>query len=160
MRGGQGGVGLLEAVLALGIIAILALLGLTRLDVGHPGLLAVQGELRGAVEGAMLQARAQGGTVDLSLKSPRGPLRPLTLPRGVAWGLPEGVRPPSGMDPPLLAHRTGEAHAVVPVTPRTTALASVWFLKEGQDALCLRLNGHGQLTLLRWRNRQQEWRRL
>ena len=60
---------------------------------------------------------------------------------------------------PRQALLTGQAHPCIAVTPRRTALADVWFLTDGRDAVCLRLAGTGELTLLRWRRRTRQWRR-
>ena len=158
-HGHQAGATLLELSLVLALAGALALLGLGRLEPGGNGIRALQGELRGCLEQAFLRAQAQGGTVQVAPQAPGG-LEPLILPRGVRWGLPAaGVPLPPGMDPPVQAHRLGWAHPRVPVTPRHTALASAWFLTDGRDALCLRLAPHGQLQLLRWRQREQRWRR-
>jgi hypothetical protein len=163
------GATLLELLVVLALVCLLAFLGWSRVDLGRP-LDAVQGELRGCLERAQVRAQAQGRTVSVSLQSscaavpgqashPAVPLAlPLVLPRGVRWGLPpEGVPFPEGMKPPVRAHLTGEAHERVRVTPRHTAQASLWFLTDGKDALCLRLSDHGQLTLLRWRRPQRQW---
>ena len=166
----QVGASLLEALVALAIMGILLAVGLARMDLGSPGLGAVQGELRGALEQALLQARAQGREQRVALQAgpdgrtvltEPGALRPLLLPRGVHWGLPAGGVPlPPGMAQPVRAHLTGQAHAAVTVTPQSTAMASVWFLHDGQDALCLRLSDHGHLQLLRWRHHLRQWTRV
>lgn len=153
------GTTLVETLLVLALVGILAVLGLGGLGLGHRGLDAVEGEFRGCLEQAWLRAQAQGSEVRVGLQGPGGTLPHLILPRGVRWGLPAGISLPAGMAPPVQAHRTGEAHALVTVTPRHTALGSVWFLTDGRDALCLRLAGRGQLTLLRWRHSQQQWTR-
>jgi hypothetical protein len=150
-----------ETALVLAIVGLLALVGLARLDLGGAALGHLQGELRGCLEEGLLRARAQGGPCRVALQAPAGDLPPLVLPRGVRWGLPAtGVPLPPGMGRTVQAHRTGQAHAVVTLTPRPTAMASAWFLTDGADALCLRLSGHGRLHLLRWRHREQRWRRL
>lgn len=152
------GTTLVETLLVLALVGILAVLGLRGVGLGHRGLDAVEGEFRGCLEQAMLRAQAQGGEVRLGLKAPVGALAPLVLPRGVRWGLPAtGIPLPLGMGPPVHAQRTGEAHALVTVTPRHTAQGSVWFLTDGRDALCMRLGDQGQLTVLRWRHAQQKW---
>jgi hypothetical protein len=153
------GTSLVEAMLVLGILGALVLFGVSQLSFGSPGLSAVQGELRGALEQSLLRARAQGCDLRVALQG-QGDLTPLTLPRGVHWGLPAtGVPLPPGMAPTVRAHLTGQAHSVVTVTPET-AQASAWFLHDGQDALCLRLSDRGRLQLLRWRHQQQRWTRL
>jgi len=157
----QRGFTLTEALVVLAIVGVLVMLGLHRLDLGHGGLGLVQGELRGAVEQGLLQARAQGCDLQVALQGPGGAVSPLSLPRGVRWGLPvAGIPWPPGMDPPVRAPLTGQAHDRVTVTPAGTAQASVWFLHDGEDALCLRLNGHGGIALLRWRHLERRWGRL
>jgi hypothetical protein len=155
------GATLLETALVLAIVGLLALAGLARMDLGGAALGHLQGELLGSLEEALLRARAQGGPCRVALRSQAGDLPPLALPRGVRWGLPPGGIPlPPGMGPTVQAHRTGEAHAMVTVTPRPTAQASTWFLTDGADALCLRLNGAGGLHLFRFRHRDRRWWRL
>ena len=163
MRPGSGsGFTLLEALLALAILAILGGLLLGSMDAGSAALTAVQGELRGGVEQAFLLARARGSEVQVGFRrSADSGLRPLQLPRGVVWGLPDrGIPLPPGMAPTIRAQRTGEAHPVITVTPEGTATASAWFLTDGKDALCLRLSGHGRFQLLRWRRRLGRWGRV
>jgi len=152
---------LVEALLVLCLLGILCGLGAAALGPPGPGLGLAGGELRGALEQALLLARAQGGNVPVALSGPGGPIAPLVLPRGVRWGLPAaGIALPPGMDGPVQAHRTGQAHPAVTVTPRGTATASVWFLTDGRDAVCLRLAGDGHLTLLRWRRASRAWSRV
>jgi type II secretory pathway pseudopilin PulG len=154
----------LETVLVLAILGLLAVAGVGLLA-PSPALTLAQGELRGALEQAYLLARARGGDVRVALQGSGSPgLLPLTLPlrlpRGVRWGLPPGGVPlPSGMDPTVAAHVTGQGHGVITVTPRRTALANVWFLHDGRDALCLRLSGTGQIQTLRWRHGPRRWAR-
>lgn len=145
----------------LALVGLLVLLAVSHLDGGHGGLGLVQGELRAALEQGQLQARATGCDLQVALKGPGGAVAPLQLPRGVGWGLPaSGVPWPPGMAPPVRAPLTGQARERVTVTSRGTAQGSVWFLHDGQDALCLRLNDHGRLQLLRWRHAAQRWTRL
>ena len=158
---GEWGFTLAEALVVLAVLGVLVMLGFTGLYVGHGGLGLVQGELRGALEQGLLQARAQGRDVQIDLRGPGGAVRPLSLPRGVRWGLPTPDMPyPPDMDPPVRAPLTGQAHDRVTVTPVGTAQASVWFLHDGQDALCLRINVHGRVHLLRWRHLERRWRRV
>jgi type II secretory pathway pseudopilin PulG len=157
---GSRGFSLFEALLVLALLSGLALLGLGRLEWGRTGLGAVQGELRGALEQALLRARDQGCDLRVALRSGAGAIRPLVLPPGVRWGLPRGVPPPPGMAPTTRAHLTGEAHDLITVTPNPSATAAAWFLHDGQDALCLRLSGQGRPQLLRWRHRPGQWSRL
>jgi hypothetical protein len=64
------------------------------------------------------------------------------------------------MAKPVAADKTGEAHGRITVTPRHTTTATVWFLTDGQDVLCLRLGGRGQHQMLRWRAAKKTWGRV
>jgi len=160
-----GGFSLLELLLVLGLTALLGLVAI-RPGAGSPALDALQGELRASLEQAFLQARSRGCAVRVAPGGEPEPVRalapplspPLTLPRGVRWGLPAHIPLPAGTDATRVARRTGMAHARVTVTP-AGAEASLWFLTDGRDAVCLRLAPHGQLTLLRWRQRKRLWMR-
>jgi len=172
-RNPAAGFSLVELALAIGLAALLGGLGAALAPQGNPGLAAAGGELRAAVEQAFLLARARSGPVRLALgghtpacaRTCAGPgdgleVLPLVLPRGVRWGVPDpGMPMPEGMARPRQAHLTGAAHPCISVTPRRTALAGVWFLTDGRDAVCLRLAGTGELQLLRWRRRTRQWRR-
>jgi hypothetical protein len=170
MTGRGSGHSLLELLLVLALAALLGLMGAAFRPQGSPGLGAVQGELRGAVEQAFLLARGRGRSVRLALGGhtpacgPAGDCgepAPLVLPRGVRWGVADPAMPmPEGMARPALAHLTGAAHPVVTVTPLGTALAAVWFLTDGRDAVCLRLAGTGEISLYRWRHRAARWFRV
>jgi len=155
---------LVELVLALGMAGVVSGLAGMVLPCGSPALAAVQGELRASVEQAFHLARARGRPVRLALEAPApeggdtGP-RPLILPRGVRWGLPPEVPLPPDMKDTLRARHTGSAHPCITVTPWRTATATAWFLTDGRDAVCLRLEGHGRITLLRWRHRPGRWER-
>ncbi|MGA2080030.1 MAG: hypothetical protein ABSH53_05380 [Holophaga sp.] len=150
---------LLELVLALGLAGLASGLAGMAVPCGGPALAAVQGEMRASVEHAFLLARARGRPVRVVLKrgDGDGDLPPLTLPRGVRWGLHPDVPLPRGMEDTLHAHLTGVAHPRITVTPGRTAQANAWFLTDGRDALCLRLSDTGHLTLLRWRRRTGQW---
>jgi len=166
---GDPGFSLLELALVLFLAGLLTALGAAGMGRGHAALTAVQGELRAGVEQAFLLARARGRPVRLALgghgaacgdPGACGEPWPLTLPQGVRWGTPGPDLPlPPAMDPPVQALRTGWAHPVLSVTPRHTALAGVWFLTDGRDAVCLRLSPFGELSLLRWSRRTRQWRR-
>jgi prepilin-type N-terminal cleavage/methylation domain-containing protein len=150
------GFSLLETTVVLALIGLLGSLG-TALVPG-PGLAFLPGELRGALDQAFLLARARGQDVRLSLGGKAGEVRPVSLPRGLRWGLPaSGVPLPPDMAAPVKAHFTGAAHPVFTVTPRGTATASAWFLTDGRDALCLRLSGQGGIQVLRWRSARRTW---
>jgi type II secretory pathway pseudopilin PulG len=163
------GFSLLELALVLGIAGLLAGLGMRGLSRGHATLTAVQGELRACVEQAFLLARARGRAVRLQVGEPVDPpggspseeILPLILPRGVRWGVPDpGMQLPKGAEHTLRAHLTGRAHPSVSVTPGGTALATSWFLTDGEDAVCLRLSDHGDISLFRWRRRLPGWQRI
>lgn len=168
-RSARAGFSLLELVLVLGLIAVLGGFAGLAPAPANPGLAAVQGELRASVEQAFLLARARGRPVRVALGGhvpacrhrECGEVLPLTLPRGVRWGIPHSCVPlPPGMEGTIKAHLTGQAHPCLSVSPGRTAEASAWFLTDGRDALCLRLSGRGQLTLLRWRHRLRRWERI
>ena len=164
------GFSLLELALALGLVALLGALAAVSMSPGSRALNAVQGELRASLEQAFLLARARGVPVRVALGGPvpagrdrrreSGAILPLTLPRGVRWGLPHPATPlPPDMKPTVRAHLTGQAHPFITVTPARGAEASTWFLTDGRDAICLRLGDAGQITLLRWRHRTRRWER-
>lgn len=160
LGGPRRGHSLVELVMALAVAGILAAAAGLAAPRGTPGLTAVQGELRAAVEQAFQVARARGVPVRLALGTGTGggDLPPLALPRNVRWGLQHPPPPlPPGMGTPVRAHRSGAAHDVVTIHPEGTAQANVWFLTDGRDSLCLRLAGDGGLTLLRWRRRTGRW---
>jgi len=78
------------------------------------------------------------------------------LPKGVRWG-----RPPAIPLPPSLEDsgwRGGDPHPIT-VMPQRGALANVWFLHHGQEALCLCLDLSGSVELLRYRPRLGAWTR-
>ena len=161
-RSNQRGFSLLELTLAMGVSAILAVVGAVQLDTGWTELSAAHSEIRGSLEEAFALARARGTnvTVALGAASGAGEHLPVQLSRRVKWGKPDQIPLPPGMDPASVASRTGEAHPILTVTPRRTALASTWFLNDGKEALCMRLSGHGQLSVLRWRRDRMKWVRL
>ena len=169
-RAARAGFSLVELSLALGLAAALGVLAGVATAPGNPALGALQGELKASLEQALLLARARGCPVRVALGGPapgargrrggQGEVAPLTLPRGVRWGLPHPAIPlPEGMEDTRRAHLTGQAHACITVSPARTAEASAWFLTDGRDAVCLRLSPFGRITLLRWRHRQRRWSR-
>jgi hypothetical protein len=138
------------------------MVGTVSWDSGSMELSAAHQEIRGSLEQAFTLARARGTNVTVALgkASGAGEHLPVQLGRRVKWGKPAHIPLPQGMDAPTVASRTGEAHALLTVTPRHTALASTWFLNTGQDALCMRLSGHGRLQVLRWRRDLRRWTRV
>jgi hypothetical protein len=153
---------LLELTVAMGVAAILAVVGTAQWDSGGTELSAAHQEIRGSLEQAFILARARGTNVTVALgkASGAGEHLPVQLGRRVKWGKPAHIPLPPDMDTPTVASRTGEAHAILTVTPRHTALASTWFLNTGEEALCMRLSGRGHLQVLRWRRDITKWTRV
>ncbi len=156
------GFSLTELCVSLGIVGILSGFGASALSLSSVGLATVQQDLDGALYQAFHQARAQGRNVQVALgaKSASSDVLPVALPRNVNWGKPASVPLPPGMEKLVVADKTGEAHDRITVTPRHTVTATVWFLNDGQDVLCLRLAGHGERQMLRWRAASKTWRRV
>ncbi|HJV37769.1 MAG TPA: hypothetical protein VJ528_02935, partial [Geothrix sp.] len=129
---------------------------------GSAELSVAHQEIRGSLEQAFSLARARGSNVTVALGQATGAGEhlPVQLSRRIKWGKPAQIPLPPGMDAPAVATRTGEAHPILTVTPRHTALASTWFLNDGQEALCMRLSGQGRLQVLRWRRDRQKWVRV
>jgi prepilin-type N-terminal cleavage/methylation domain-containing protein len=158
----QKGVTLVETSMVMGIVGILSAVGISMTQPPQMELTCVQQEIPAAVMQAMHLARAKGTNVIVALGQPElGPdVLPVKLPSHVKWGKPAQIPLPPGMDAPVVAGTTGEAHAKVTITPRHTATATTWFLNDGTDALCMRLSGHGHLQLLRWRAARKSWTRV
>ncbi len=161
-RSQQRGTSLLELTVVMAVIGILAVVGTAPWDTGGIELSAAHQEIRGSLEQAFTLARARGTNVTVALgkASGAGEHLPVQLTRKVKWGKPAHIPLPPDMDTPLVAAKTGEAHAIITVTPRHTALASTWFLNDGNEALCMRLSGHGQLQVLRWKRDRLKWTRV
>ncbi len=161
-RSQQRGTSLLELTVVMAVIGILAVVGTAPWDTGGIELSAAHQEIRGSLEQAFTLARARGTNVTVALgkASGTGEHLPVQLTRKVKWGKPAHIPLPPGMDAPLVAAKTGEAHAILTVTPRHTALASTWFLNDGNEALCMRLSGRGQLQVLRWKRDRLKWTRV
>lgn len=157
------GFSILETMVTLGIAGVLSLAGLAVVDLQSGVDLAMaQQELRGCLDQAFVLARAQGRNVTLVPAGEGGGpgIIPVLLPRQVKWGKPAAIPLPPGMDDPRKADTLGESHHRITVTPRRTVTASAWFMNNGTDALCFRLNGHGRLYVLRYRAAQQRWERV
>jgi hypothetical protein len=152
----------LELTVAMGVATILATVGVCQWDPGSTDLSAAHQEIHGSLEQAFSLARARGTNVTVALGQATGAGEhlPVHLSRRVKWGKPANIPLPPGMDAPTVAARTGEAHAILTVTPRHTALASTWFLNDGREALCMRLSGQGKLQVLRWRRDRLKWTRV
>jgi hypothetical protein len=158
----QRGTSLLGLTVAMAIAAILALAGPALLDSCGMELVAAHHEIRGSLDQAFILARARGRNVTVALgrASGAGEHLPVELSRKVKWGKPDHIPLPPGMTMPKVAAQSGEAHAILTVTPRHTALASTWFLNDGREALCMRLSGKGQLQVLRWKRELKAWTRV
>lgn len=161
-RFSQQGTSLLELTVVLVVIAILAVVSTTSWDTSGTDLSAAHQEIVGSLDQAFTLARARGNNVTVALgkASGKGEHLPVQLSRRVKWGKPAHIPLPPDMDPNPLAGRTGESHPIITVTPRHTTLAGAWFLNNGKEALCLRLNGHGHLKVLRWRRDLTKWTRV
>lgn len=160
-RSTQQGSSLLELTVAMGVAAVLAGVGLFHLDAGAAELAAAHQEIRGSLDQAFTLARARGTNVTVALgrAGVAGEHLPVQLGRRVKWGKPAHIPLPPDMDADSVSATTGESHVLFTVTPRRTALAGAWFLNDGQEALCMRLSGHGRLQVLRWRRDRQKWTR-
>lgn len=161
-RSHQQGSSLLELTVAMAVAAVLSAVCAFQLDAGGAELTAAQNEIRGSLDQAFSLARARGTNVSVALgkASGAGEHLPVQLGRRVKWGKPASIPVPPGMDADTVAARTGESHPILTVTPRRTALAGAWFLNNGSEALCVRLNDHGHLQVLRWRRDLKKWTRV
>lgn len=161
-RSQQQGSSLLELTVTMAVAAIIAVAGVFQLDGGGLELSAAHQEIRGSLDQAFTLARARGTNVTVALgkASGAGEHLPVQLGRHIKWGKPAHIPLPPDMDTPKVATLTGEAHPILTVTPRHTALASTWFLNDGREALCMRLSGHGRLQVLRWRRDLSAWTRV
>ncbi|MDR3684183.1 MAG: hypothetical protein P4L11_10690 [Geothrix sp.] len=158
----QRGTSLLELTVVMAVTAILGAASALCLDGGSTELTSAHQEIVGSLYQAFTLARARGTDVKVALGKATGVGEhlPVTLGRKVKWGKPNHIPLPPDMDAPSVAAKTGEAHPIITVTPRHTTLASVWFLNDGQEALCMRLSGVGHLQVLRWRRDLKKWTRV
>jgi type II secretory pathway pseudopilin PulG len=158
----QRGTSLLELTVVMAVMAILCAVSTLYVDSGSTELTAAHQEIVGSLHQAFTLARARGKDVKVALgkASGAGEHLPVQLGRKVKWGKPDHIPLPPGMDSPVVAARTGEAHPIITVTPRHTTLASTWFLNDGREALCMRLSGQGHLQVLRWRRDLKKWTRV
>ena len=161
-RAAQRGISLLELTVSMAVAATLTMVALAQWDPGSLDLSMAHHEIRGSLEQAFSLARARGSNVTVALGQAGGAGEHLRvqLSRRVKWGKPAGIPLPPDMDAPRVADRTGEAHPILTVTPRHTALASTWFLNDGREALCMRLSGQGKLQVLRWHRDRLKWVRV
>lgn len=155
------GFSMAEVLVATGIMGLLGAGGVAALGLRGCELSAAQAELRGSLDQAFAEARARGRNVHVSMSDAQGTdVLPVRLPRKVKFGKPAHIPLPPGVADPRRADETGEAHARITVTPRRTATAALWFLNDGEEALCMRLNGHGSVLMYRWRKPLQRWVRV
>ena len=157
----QRGSSLLELTGVMAVLGSLGAMATLCLDEGSIELSAAHQEIVGSLYQAFTLARARGTDVKVALghSSGAGEHLPVQLGRHVKWGKPDHIPYPPDMDSPVAA-KTGESHPIITVTPRHTALASAWFLNDGQEALCMRLSGQGHLQVLRWRRSLGKWSRV
>lgn len=149
-----------ETAVVLGIVGLLAAAGLAMIDFRGLELGVAQRELQGCLHQAFVLARAQGRSVTLAPAGQGGPgVIPVRLPGRVKWGKPASIPLPRGMEDPVRADTTGEAHRQITITPRLTATSTAWFFNDGRDALCFRMSGHGRVTILRYRAAVRRWER-
>lgn len=150
---------LVETSCVLGIVGLLAAVGAGLSRPPALALAAVQSDLDGALHQARHLARVRGATVRVSLGQAdgAGEVLGLRLPRQVRWGKPERVPLPKGMADPVKADETGQAHHIISFSPRGTATATTWFLSEGDEVLCVRMNGQARWRMLRWRPARGVW---
>ncbi|WP_243384495.1 hypothetical protein [Geothrix alkalitolerans] len=158
-RRSQQGTSLLDVTVSMAVAAAMTVACLAQWDTSSAELAVAHHEIRGSLEQAFSLARARGTNVTVALGQASGAGEHLRvqLPRRIRWGKPAQIPLPPDMDEPSVATRTGEAHPILTVTPRHTALASTWFLNDGREALCMRLSGQGKLQVLRWRRDRQKW---
>lgn len=147
-----------ELLVTTGIIGILAGTGLSWSALNGVDLAAAQDELQGSLDQAFALARARGTNVTVSMKDEgRMDVLPVRLPKRIKWGKPDSIPLPPGVQPPKKADRLGESLPSITVTPRRTSTAALWFVHNGQEALCMRLNGHGHVLMYRWRRDLSRW---
>ncbi len=152
------GFSLLETTLSLGLVGLLGAAGLPLLETRGLELNEAQVELKSALQDAQMLARLRGRSVRVGLRTPADPdVLPLRVSPPLRWGKPPHIPLPPGMDPTVKAADTGEAHPIPVVTPHRTAQASAWFLHDGREALCMRLNGHGHVQVLRRKADRRRW---
>lgn len=152
---------MMEVLMTTGILGILGAAAGTSLGLRGCDLSVAQSELRGSLDQAFAEARARGRNVHVSMSDERGTdVFPVRLPRKVKFGKPDHIPLPPGVADPKRADATGEAHARITVTPRRTATAALWFLHDGEEAICMRLNGRGSVLMYRWRKPLQRWVRV
>lgn len=161
-RSAQKGTTLLGLTVAMSVAAILMAVAPLCWDSKTTELVAAHDEIVGSLDQAFSLARARGTNVKVALGKSSGAGEHLLVQVGphIKWGKPAHIPVPADMDADTLAAQSGESHPVITVTPRRTTLASAWFLNNGKEALCMRLNGHGHFYVLRWRSNTKKWVRV
>lgn len=149
---------MVDMLAATGILGVLVATGLTTTRLRGCDLAVAQLELKGSLDQAFAEARARGRNITVSMSNEkRMDVLPVRLPKTIRFGKPAHIPLPPGVTPPKVAAATGEAHPTITVTPRRTATAALWFLHDGEEALCMRLNGHGNVLMYRWRRNLNRW---
>jgi hypothetical protein len=157
----QKGTTFAEVMAVTGILGVLAAVGASTARINGCDLAVAQMELKGSLDQAFNEARARGRNITLSMSNDQKmDVLPVRLPRTIRFGKPAHIPLPPGVAAPKVAATTGEAHPSITVTPRRTATAALWFLHDGQEALCMRLNGHGSVLMYRWRVSLNRWVRV
>ena len=156
----QKGFSLPEMLVVTGIAGVLGLGALGLADLEGPDLTAAQVELKGSLDQAFNLAYQSGQNVVVSMSQQRdiGHV-PVHLSPRVHWGKPTAVPMPPGVEAPKAAAQ-GESQKRITVTPRHTALATAWFLHDGHDTLCVRVNGQGRVLMMRWCDKRKSWRKV
>ncbi|MBI3130325.1 MAG: hypothetical protein HYZ13_03120 [Acidobacteria bacterium] len=157
----QKGTTLAEVMAVTGILGVLAAAGVSTTRFNGCDLAVAQMELKGSLDQAFNEARARGRNITVSMSNDKKmDVLPVRLPRTIRFGKPAHIPLPPGVAAPKVAAKTGEAHPSITVTPRRTATAALWFLNDGQEAICMRLNGHGSVLMYRWRVSLNRWVRV
>jgi len=120
-----------------------------------PPLRAAQAELRRSLHLAFRLAATHRRAVVLEpcRRAMEGSVA-VRLPDGVRWGRPKTVPLPPSLSGS--GWRGGRPRPIT-VMPERRAAANVWFLHHGREALCLRLDLHGSIELLRYRPLLGAW---
>ncbi len=157
----QKGYTLAEIMAVTGILGVLVAAGVSTSRLDGCDLAVAQLELKGSLDQAFSEARARGRNIKVSMSNEKSTdVLPVRLPRSIQFGKPAHIPLPPGVAAPKVAATTGEAHPTITVTPNRTATAALWFLNNGNEALCMRLNGRGSVLMYRWRSQLNRWVRV